>query len=220
LKTIENFDNLETGIKAQTPKQNEDKEGPPIGYEAYDTPNGQVYVVDKEIVKAHSISTSKLSKEEQEKRKKILPCFWVPNLTPDAGNQRIEKPPNYTVCPEGHHVLRLKQVRPVVFTLAVTESSTKEEKERVSKAILSGRYMCSSCRKGLTNAGKAVCLSKCGHVVCQPCHQNLIEKHHQCVMCGEDCQPNQIILLQTGGTGFAAHGSKTVTSKVSPAFQC
>jgi len=192
----------------------------PLGYEAVQTPSGIAYMVDRETVKAHSISTAKLSQEEKDKRKKILPCFWVPNLTPDVGEKKVEKPNNYTVCPEGFHVVRLKQLKVVKFSLAVGGSQSKEEVDKLEKSVSSGRYMCSACRKNLTNSITSACLSPCGHVVCSKCVDNFVKKDQVCTSCGEDCPPQHIIYLQKGGTGFAAHGANTILSKTSPAFQC
>jgi len=72
LKAIELFDKAESSILPANLSNSNPTNEVPIGYEAVETTSGVAYMVDKEIVKAHSISTSKLSEEEKEKRKKFF----------------------------------------------------------------------------------------------------------------------------------------------------
>jgi len=238
LKAIELFDKAESSILPANASQSNATNEVPLGYEAVETTSGVAYMVDKEIVKAHSISASKLSEEEKEKRKRILPCFWVPNLTPDAGHSHVDKPISHTVCPEGFHILRLKQLRPVHFTLVTqikhknndsdnasnttsnssSNNSSNNSNSNKSKSVGLSQYMCSGCRKTLTNATKSTSLNPCGHVICFTCVQRLVAKDKSCPDCGEVSV--SLTNLQLGGTGFAAHGASTISAKPTPAFQC
>lgn len=52
---------------------------PPPGYIAVTGADGKaVFVVDKEKVKEHSVSTKDLTPAQREERKKYLPSFWIP----------------------------------------------------------------------------------------------------------------------------------------------
>jgi len=208
----------------------------PAGYEAYQTATGRVFLVDKDTVKAHSVSTKLLSKEEVAQRKKILPCFWVPALTPDAGETKVAKPTGNTVCPEGRHHIRLKQLVPVRFTSTVqaipdspsssssssSDSHARSAQEAKHIATGTGRFMCPSCRRGLTNTAKLFVLAGCGHVLCATCSNTFCRKDKTCVECGRMILnvDTEIIPLQSGGTGFSAHGAKDVKARVAPAFVC
>jgi len=237
-KAIDQFEKLEKGILPtdqifDKKATNYDKSLVPTGYEAFETAEGKVYVVNKELVKQHSVSTANLTKEIVEERRKYLPCFWIPNLTPDAGKSKVSKPSGHCMCPEGNHVLRLKQLRPIHFTPASEESSSSsssssgtEKKETKVKLIggarinhAAGRWMCASCRKAITNGTQLACLSQCGHVLCITCVNQFVAKDGSCVSCGEKCRQKDVIRLQQGGTGFAAAGAKIAEVQATPSFQ-
>ena len=80
-------------------------------------------------------------------------------------------------------------------------------------------YECGSCAKILTNAAKSVCLSKCGHVICLECVKKFVSKTKTCVICDEPCKKRHIIILASGGTGFAAHGNQIEATRKAVAFQ-
>jgi nitric oxide synthase-interacting protein len=87
-------------------------------------------------------------------------------------------------------------------------------------ASKSGRYMCPSCRRGLSNIMRACCIVTCGHVLCRECCDRFVVKDQHCTHCSAKCVAKDIVELALGGTGFAAHGASTVVAKTSPAFQC
>ncbi len=198
-------------------------------------------------------------------------------MTPDSGKEKVEKPPEHTVCPEGEHILRVKQLRPVKFTKAdssdssassASSSSSSSSSASAAKkgasdaksgeaggatatatALVSGvknRFVCPSCHRGLSNVIKLSCLSKCGHVLCNHCVDTFVRKDKTCVHCSESVSnlDKDIIPMAFGGmcpdppawfggclffsvftlvrscsgTGFAAHGAKTITRKDAPSF--
>ncbi len=162
-------------------------------------------------------------------------------MTPDSGPEKVEKPAQHTVCPEGNHPLRLKQLRPVRFTAAdngtaaaaaaaaagsgaVTKTDEKKAggggggSTQVSGS--KGRFMCPSCRRGLSNVVKTCFISPCGHVICTHCVDTFVRKDKSCTQCGAklNAPDTEIIAMAFGGTGFAAHGSTTITRKDAPSF--
>lgn len=80
-------------------------------------------------------------------------------------------------------------------------------------------YECGSCGKVLTNAIKSGCLSKCGHIVCLECIKKFVAKNKCCSVCDTPCKKKHVIILSSGGTGFAAHGNKIEATKKAVAFQ-
>jgi nitric oxide synthase-interacting protein len=255
LKEIEMFQKFEAGILPPQDNLFGNKvkmDSVPAGYEAYQTADGKVFIVDKALIKTHSVSSDAMSEEMKEARKKYLPCYWIPSLTPDVGKKKlVTKPTGHTICPSSQHTLRVKHLHPVHFTPAQnsvgssssssnsknsssssssnssnnsSNSSSKESKEsKDNKAKaqenVNSRWMCPSCRNGLTNATKMACLAKCGHVLCMPCVQTLVLKDGACINCGKDCREKDIIPLELGGTGFSATQKVESVKQLTPAFQ-
>jgi hypothetical protein len=156
-------------------------------------------------------------------------------MTPDNSKEVVEKPPEHTICPEGNHVLRVKQLRPIKFTKsdgsdsdasasASSSSSSSSASAAAAKkpatdeksagagagavAVVSGvknRFMCPSCRRGLSNVIKLSCLSKCGHVLCNQCVDKFVRKDKSCVHCGDKVNnpDKDIIPMAFGGTCLA-----------------
>jgi len=221
LKEIEMFEKFEAGI---LPSQEQafgaklKMDEVPKGYEAYQTAEGKVFIVDKELVKQHSVSTSSMSAEAKEQRKKYLPCYWIPSLTPDLGKKKtVNKPTGGTMCPASQHKLRVKHLTPVRFTPA-KGAKTGEQKHKSQEAV-SARWMCPSCHDALTNTTKMACLRKCGHVLCMTCVNSLVTKDGACIDCGQDCREKDIIPLELGGTGFSATQKVQSSKQLTPAFQ-
>jgi len=196
------------------------KKGPVPGYEAYTTPQGkEVYLLDRERIKANfAADVSKLTKEEKDLRKQMIPCFWIPGLTPDNGKRNVALPSKHTICPAGLHTLRVKQLRPIRFTRVSEEErlTLSKKKEFMSN---NGKYICCGCQRTLTNTTNISLLSSCGHVHCNRCIEGLVKKDKVCVQCGEHVKEKSIIPIQYGATGFAAHGASNAVAKPTPAFQ-
>jgi nitric oxide synthase-interacting protein len=243
LKEIEMFQKFEAGILPSQEHLFGDQvkmDNVPSGYEAYQTAEGKVFIVDKQLIKTHGVSTDAMSLEMKEARKKYLPCYWIPSLTPDVGKKKlVSKPTNHTICPAAQHTLRVKHLVPVRFTHATSSVGSssnnssnnssnsssnsgkeiKEGKHAKSQENINSRWMCPSCRNGLTNSSKMACLAKCGHVLCLPCVQTLVLKDKACIDCGKDCREKDVIPLELGGTGFSATQKVESVKMLTPAFQ-
>jgi nitric oxide synthase-interacting protein len=214
IRDIEQFDRIESSILPQ--RASGSSPAPPLGYvaaPAANKPGSHIFLVDKQIVQRHAQTTSKLSKDDIELRKKILPCYWIPNLTPEAHEKKIEKPDPHTMCPPGPHTLRLKQLTAVNF------KAFDEKEQAAGKGKGPNRFACSACRRTLTKTTKMSCLKRCGHVMCNTCVQQFAQRDGQCVDCGKEVRKADIIDLQVGG-GFAATGAHVAEAMLSHSFQC
>jgi len=227
-KEIDKFEKQETGIQIADLKMSKPSgkstgigKKPIMGYESFSTAGGkEVFMLDKEAVRANlATDSSKLTSEQQEMRKQLMPCFWIPALTPFAGKTTIAAPSKLTVCPAGGHTLRLKQLRPIHL-----RQLDEKERARVSKKkdhmSNNAKFMCISCDRTFTNSTQIGVISKCGHGYCTRCIDQLVKKERACVECGAKClKEKDIIMLQHGGTSFAAAGAGTAVAKLTPSFQ-
>lgn len=98
--------------------------------------------------------------------KPTLPSFWVPSVTPtsnskDKLHEVKKKTKTSPVCPSSlansQHTYSLHSL----VTINFTEEESKETKSKTR--------ICPSCKKGLTNASKAMLAKPCGHVLCKAC---------------------------------------------------
>ncbi|EGC34869.1 hypothetical protein DICPUDRAFT_152871 [Dictyostelium purpureum] len=141
-----------------------------------------------------------INKDKDNKDNKVqesevkLNSFWIPGVGPESKEKAIEKPKNFTVCPEGNHPLKSKQLITVNFsTIKGSDNSD------------SNKYCCPICQKTLTNSTKHIrLLKRCGHVFCS-CFDQF--KNEACYICEKPYSPEDIISLQRGGTGFSSNNS-------------
>ena len=118
----------------------------------------------------------------------------------------VPTPPKEEICCraglKGPHPLSMKSLLLVKFS--------EPEKDKPG---------CPSCLK-LFNSSNALkgCLFKgCGHVVCEPCYKTLSDGQKKCLVC-EDVR-QEVIVLESEGTGFAAGGGIVETKRYDIAFQ-
>jgi len=123
--------------------------------------------------------------------------FWVPDKISDNNKSPIKKPHMQVQCPGCSEPLRLKKLVRAKFTQCnVTDSNSRE------------RWMCPCCKKTLTNSIRCSVLAKCGHVVCITCLSKFVAKEKTCVICSVPCKKKHVVVLKSGGTGFAASGTQ------------
>ncbi|EGC41765.1 RING finger domain-containing protein [Histoplasma capsulatum var. duboisii H88] len=111
-----------------------------------------------------------IERERSESSKSQLPSFWVPSLTPSTSNDLSSKlvklaPLCPASTPENKHNYSLKNLVTVNFT---------EDKDEQSNEMI---RICPSCKKGLSNAVKAILTKPCGHVICKPCVDKFMTPH-------------------------------------------
>ncbi len=111
-----------------------------------------------------------------------------------------------------------------------------------------GQRICPSCKKGLSNASKAMLAKPCGHVLCGSCVDKFMKPTHdphnpdasilRCYVCDADLsardskkKPDKahkdkekirpgLVELRSEGTGFSAGGSSEVKKDIVGSFQC
>ncbi|KAI2626703.1 ENOS interacting protein [Hypoxylon sp. NC1633] len=124
--------------------------------------------------------------DEEKASKPVLPSFWTPSITPSSNTHdtlhEIErKTKSAPVCPAS------KEDNPHAYSLRalVTVNFTEEEVDDGGGGGASGRKkhvrVCPSCKKGLSNASKAMLAKPCGHVVCRSCVDRFMlptRRHH------------------------------------------
>ena len=137
--------------------------------------------------------------EDEKNAKPTLPSFWVPSITPtsntkDKLHEVKKKAKTSPVCPSS------QENRPHGYSLhTLVAINFTEEESRDSKTK---SRICPSCKKGLTNASKAVLAKPCGHVICKTCanqfmkpvghdpHADAKDVHEadtvRCYVCDED----------------------------------
>jgi len=151
-------------------------------------------------------------KDAEPVKKMKLASYWVPGVREELkGNELLKKPSQDTMCPEGNHPIKLKQL----VALKFSENTNKGKALDPNKSPSS--YQCFVCYKTLNNAVKAGALQKCGHVMCIPCLDTL-KKDKTCT-CGKEFKEKHILKLETGGTAYAeSSGEKLKPTVITPAF--
>lgn len=111
--------------------------------------------------------------------KPTLPSFWTPSITPSSNTRDtlhdiVKKPKSTPVCPaspeDDPHVYSLHTLVSVNFTEDKDDGGSKKR-----------AWICPSCKRGLSNASKAMLAKPCGHVLCRNCIDRFVRsagKHH------------------------------------------
>jgi len=181
----------------------------PDGFAAITTNDGEViYASDKQRQNLEKGMSRRLATENSDgfaKRDSLKNAFWIPQNIPTAEEGPIKKPDGKCKCPEGCSSLSMKQLIPVKF---------KEDTSGGSRKLI-----CPSCSRELNNALKSVLFSQCGHVICVVCEETLVRKDGVCPVCSKRVREKDVIHLQAGGTGFAAHNDNLVAKKTGAAMR-
>ncbi len=159
----------------------------------------------------NSSSPSSSSGSSSSTSKAKLPSFWVPNLTPNAKETKLERPHKGVFCPMSGKSLRMKDLIEVKFTLVDPES-----KEKKGFASLEERYRCPVTNDVLRNSLALCVLKPTGDVVTQDCVDRIIRKDMTHPLTGQSLQENDIIILQRGGTGYSAANDQLESSHYRP----
>lgn len=98
--------------------------------------------------------------------KPSLPSFWVPSVTPtsntkDQLHEVKKKAKTAPVCPSSQENNMHHYSLHTLVTINFTEEESRDAKTKTR--------ICPSCKKGLTNASKAMLAKPCGHVLCKAC---------------------------------------------------
>ncbi|XP_062512863.1 nitric oxide synthase-interacting protein-like isoform X2 [Corticium candelabrum] len=151
----------------------------------------------KEVAVAGSSKGSKSVSNMSGEKRKDLPSFWIPSLTPDAKPTSVKKPDKKTYCPMSGKQLRVKDL----VTVSFTRIDDAQDKSLIAKEV---RYKCAVTHDALGNSVPCVVLKSCGKVVTTQCFERLIKKDMLCPITGQKLKDNDIIALQRGGTGYSS----------------
>ncbi|XP_045175172.1 nitric oxide synthase-interacting protein-like [Mercenaria mercenaria] len=146
-------------------------------------------------------------------KKKELPSFWIPSLTPHAGPKTEEKPDEKVRCPMSGKPIKLKDLIDVHFT---------DIKDRDSKTALinkQARYVCAVTNDVLGNSVPAAVLRTSGCVVTMDCVEKLIKKDMLDPINSKKMTEKDIIQLQRGASGFSGSGLSLEAKKEGAAMQ-
>jgi hypothetical protein len=123
-------------------------------------------------------------------------AFWVPGKGPEA-KALLDKPDMSTLCPASGDKLKLKDLVTVRFT-RVPDGGPHEHMDPVTKDVF-------------TNSSRLVVLKPTGDVVLKETWEKCIrpDGHYG----GKDVGEGDVLELQRGGTGFAAHDKELQAKK-------
>ncbi|XP_029038547.1 nitric oxide synthase-interacting protein homolog [Osmia bicornis bicornis] len=142
-------------------------------------------------------STSSVSNMSNGKDK-VLPSFWIPSKTPEAKEIILQKPDKTVYCPISGKPLKIKDLIPVKFT------EIKDPDDKKSLIVKQARYMCPITHDVLSNSVPCAVIRTTGDVVTMECIEKIIKKDWINPLDSTKLTEKDIIVLQRGGTGYAA----------------
>jgi len=187
---IQRFEKQETSVLPPTSSSSSKN----TATQQHNTDSNTSTTTPQSLTTSNTTTTSSSTTDEALK----VSSYWTltPSVEPSSSSNK--KPPlTVTMCSEGNHPLRIKQLI------------------KVSLGKGDSKHSCPVCLKQLTNATKVTLLSSCGCVYCQSCASKF-SGEGECSVCNKSFQQDDLIQLQSGGTGFAGHGNKLEASKFSP----
>jgi len=131
-------------------------------------------------------------------RDKSLPSFWIPAKTPQAKPAMQNKPDKNIYCPVSGKILKLKHLIPVKFT------EVKDPDDKKSLILKQARYMCPITHDVLSNSVPCAVIKTTGDVVTVECVEKILKKDWINPLDSTKISESDIILLERGGTGYAA----------------
>jgi len=142
-----------------------------------------------------------------------LPSFWIPMLTPQAQESKVEKPDKTIYCPMSGKPLKFKDMIEVKFTLLDKADADNDGQKLIAKEE---RYKCAVTHDVLNNATPVAVLKTTGDVVTMECVEKIIKKDMIHPLTGQTIKEKDIITLQRGGTGYAATNDQLKATKYRP----
>jgi len=142
-------------------------------------------------------ATSSLATFEERERAAELKSFWLPSKTPEAAPTKVKKPSMECRCPASGKKLRLKDLFPLRFARDPEDGS---------------KYIDPITKDELTNRDKLVALKPTGDVMRKSTYDKVVKPDG--VWSGKRIDAKKdVVTLQKGGTGFAAHDKNAQASK-------
>ncbi|CAJ2506833.1 Uu.00g080190.m01.CDS01 [Anthostomella pinea] len=114
--------------------------------------------------------------DDEKAAKPTLPSFWTPSITPSSNtntalHEVAKKAKSTPICPASQNDKPHTYSLHTLVTVQFTEEEEEEEggKTSTSSSRRKRVRVCPSCKKGLSNASKAMMAKPCGHVMCRSC---------------------------------------------------
>ncbi|KAI8615059.1 hypothetical protein BC830DRAFT_1124311 [Chytriomyces sp. MP71] len=191
------------------------------------TNDGTIYVPDVSAISASEKEKLLQNMKELDKagKKRQLPSFWVPSLTPDAAPTPIEALPakielRCVGCDPPHSIASFKKLVKVNFTYPSSGEKEAGAIESESAMAAEKSAVCPTCVKSFTNGSKIMIVKDCGHAVCKDCFSRFMKGSNKCHVCDVPSKSANAIELFVEGTGFASSGGlDKMARKVGVAFQ-
>jgi nitric oxide synthase-interacting protein len=120
--------------------------------------------------------------------------FWVPDMTPDSGKRKVEKPQERPLSPCTQ--------RPLKVTGIFSINLVKDEAASSGKSDL--KYMCPVSQKQITSQ-KVVAIRSTGTVMLKDCYEKYVKKDLVDPVTQKKFMEKDVVELTSGGTGFAGH---------------
>eukprot|EP00429_Kryptoperidinium_foliaceum_P017660 CAMPEP_0176044794 /NCGR_PEP_ID=MMETSP0120_2-20121206/22233_1 /TAXON_ID=160619 /ORGANISM="Kryptoperidinium foliaceum, Strain CCMP 1326" /LENGTH=317 /DNA_ID=CAMNT_0017378199 /DNA_START=53 /DNA_END=1006 /DNA_ORIENTATION=+ len=179
LKEIEDFRRVDQGLLSEDTRHKRalDKASAADAQSQKKLRQGELFVIDKAQFREKS--------------------FWAPECTQSAAPADLKKVDTSTRCPMSGKKLRVKDLLPVKFE--VTDQKMLEEGGG------RGVYCCAVSKHPITHH-QAVVIKPSGVVVLESVLADCVLKDMRCPISNKKLKgPEDILKLQQGGTGFAAH---------------
>jgi nitric oxide synthase-interacting protein len=144
---------------------------------------------------------------------KSLPSFWVPSNTPEAKQEKMQKPDSTIFCPVSGKPMKAKDLIDIKFTLV------NDPDDKKSLILKENRYMCPITHDILSNSVPCAVIRTTGDVVTMECVEKIIKKDWIHPLTNAKLTEKDIIPLQRGATGFASANDNLEGKKARPNLQ-
>lgn len=167
--------------------------------EAFDAKNATgTMPATEEMEPSRSGASRSLATSYQKERIGEAQAFWVPSAVNVLEKREQERPSMDTFCPATGEKLRMKDLVDINWT----KVGAGEQ----------GRYKCPVCGDIFSNASVLVCLKPTGNVLHKRCYDQFVKPEG--AFEGKRIRDKKdIIHMQKGGTGFAAHEGERLVSQ-------
>ncbi|KAI0180838.1 ENOS interacting protein [Hypoxylon sp. FL1284] len=188
------------------------------------------------IAEADRARARRAMDDDERAAKPVLPSFWTPSVTPSSNTRDVL----HDVPADGKKASAAKKSMPIcpasregdphtysLHTLVTVQFAEEDENGDGgnSKKTKARARVCPACKKGLTNASRAVLAKPCGHVLCGSCVDKFMrpsrQSHHdphapaaesgrvRCYVCDAD-------LTEDGGDDREKKGKKKDKDRIRP----
>ena len=167
-------------------------------------------IVTKRVDAFKSSGSGSSISNMREDRKRVMPGFWLPSLTPQAKKTKLVKPDKTVYCPISRKPLRVKDLITVVWT------EVRDPDNKKSLIAREERYQCAVTGDTLYDSTHCAVLKPTGHVVTMECVEKIIKKDWQHPLTGQSLTEKDIIRVVRGSTGFSAANDELLAERDRP----